>query len=1264
MKIAIPFFKKKTEIPEKIFETGAIEAKDIIAPSSIVLSPDYLKLGKKFTKSFFIFSYPRYLTTAWFSPVINLDTPMDIGFHIHPVETGLILKQLRKKVTEVQAELAEREEKGLIRDPALETAFQDIETLRDRLQTAQERMFKLGLYLTIYGDSTKELKETETTLRSILESRLIYIKPALYQQRDGFHASSPSGLDQLQVHTPMNTEPLSSIFPFVSFDLSSNEGILYGVNRHNNSLILFDRFSLENANEVIFGKAGSGKSILGSEPVLVKNKGKIQLTKIGPFIEKLIKKYGATKIDEEMEGVILPKLKVYSFDKNLKGKWSRVTVAARKKAPKIFYKFITRSGRKIATTGDHNMLVLKEGKVIVSKSSEIKKGDYIPLPKEISPTEKPNETINILKLLKKSKGIYVTGGTTIIKENYTSLKKANLDKKLDFYLYKYRDGRPIPLRYFWKILKYLDIKINDERIKNLKLSSRNGKNRTFFDADFKITPNFLKLIGYIAAEGTVRENCVMISNEDQEVLENIERAFKNLNTAFYYGNGGIICASRVFVEIIKTLGNQGYSGQKKVLPFIFNLDKPKIAQFLSAYFEGDGGIENNNSITATSKSKRLISEISYLLYYFGIIGRIAKTRKEATNSNWKRKRVYYKLSITGQDNLKRFAENINFISQRKRRQLSKIIQNEGNTNVDIIPGLAPIFQEIYNLFGFQLYGIPEISEWKRGIRRPSPQHLLEVIDKIEERVQKFKDLAFTFKILSELPELSSIIELGKNKKKLNSALWKTLGWSWGLMKNQGVKPKSINTLKALNIINGSNYSLGEIKKALHFGFQEMDLPIKYYNRSLQCQLANRIQENTNYELIQKSAQFIWQNYQDILINKIPQVEEKLTQMEVLANSDLFWDPIVKIQKIQNKKEKYVYDLTVDNEVFLAGEGGMFVHNSYTIKLEILRYLMCGTDCIILDPENEYRFLSDAVDGSFFNISLASPNHINPFDLPTPREDEKAEDVLRSNVLNLVGLLRIMLGGLTPEEDAIIDQALTETYAAKDIVPETDPALWSERIPLMQDFEAILEGMEGGESLVRRVKKFTKGTFAQFFNQPTNISMEKPLVVFGIRDLEDELRPMAMFIIMRYIWNKVRSELKKRILVVDEAWWLMQREDGASFLFGIAKRARKYWLGVTTVTQDVNDFMKSAYGQPIITNSSLQVLMKQSPATIEVVQKIFNLTEEEKYLLLEAEVGEGIFFAGQKHVAIKTVASYTEDQIITTAPEEVLKIREAKKELGR
>jgi len=589
-----PFFKKKKEeLPAQIFEAPTMDIKDIIAPSSLTAtSSDHLKLGKKLARSFFIFSYPRYLSTGWFSPIINMDTPMDIAIHIHPIDTGTVLKQLRRKVTEVAAELGEREEKGLIRDPTLEIAYQDLEGLRDKLQTAQERMFKFGVYLTAYGDTEQQLRDVETKLRSILESRLIYIKPSLYQQREGFNTTAPYGLDQLQVHTTLNTGPLSSIFPFVSFDLSSNEGILYGINRHNNSLILFDRFGLENANEIVFGKSGSGKS-------------------------------------------------------------------------------------------------------------------------------------------------------------------------------------------------------------------------------------------------------------------------------------------------------------------------------------------------------------------------------------------------------------------------------------------------------------------------------------------------------------------------------------------------------------------------------------------------------------------------------------------------------------------------------------------YFVKTEILRSLMTGIEVMILDPENEYKYLADAAGGSFFNISLASPNHINPFDLPSPREGEKPADVLRSNVINMVGLLRLMLGGLSPEEDSIIDQALTETYAAKDITPESDSSTWRERIPLMQDFEEILKGMEGAESLVRRVRKFTKGTFSQFFNQQTNISMDKPLVVFGIRDMEDELRPIALFIIMRYIWNKVRTDLKKRILLVDEAWWIMQNEDGASFLYGICKRARKYWLGVTTITQDVNDFMKSSYGQPIITNSSLQVLMKQSSATIDVVQKIFNLTEGEKYLLLEAEVGEGIFFAGQKHVAIKSVASYTEDQIITTSPKEVLRIKKEK-----
>jgi len=590
----IPFLDKFLKKPEegteeKIFEEEAFDVRDIIAPPYIGVDQDHLKIGERFSRSFFIFSYPRYLNTGWLSPVINLNTPMDISFHIHPISTELVLKKLRKKITEVSSEVLEREEKGLVRDPALEMAYQNIEALRDNLQTAQERMFRFGLYITVYEDSLKALKDTEITLRSIFESRLIYIKPALYKQREGFISTNPYGMDLIDVHIPMDTAPLSTAFPFVSFDLSSNEGILYGVNRHNNSLILFDRFSLENGNSVVFAKSGSGKS-------------------------------------------------------------------------------------------------------------------------------------------------------------------------------------------------------------------------------------------------------------------------------------------------------------------------------------------------------------------------------------------------------------------------------------------------------------------------------------------------------------------------------------------------------------------------------------------------------------------------------------------------------------------------------------------YAIKLEILRYLMQGTDVIVIDPENEYQALADAVGGAYFKISLTSPNQLNPFDLPIPGEEENKEDILRSNIINLVGLLRIMLGGLTPEEDSIIDQALTETYAIKDITPESDPRTWQENIPLMADFEEILESMSGTESLVKRIKKFTKGTYADFFNQKSNIVMDKNMVVFGIRDMEEALRPMALYIIMRYIWNVVRSKLKKRILVVDEAWWMMQTPEGASFLFGLVKRARKYYLGVTTITQDVADFMKSEYGQPIITNSSMAILFKQSTATIDVVQKVFNLTDQEKFLLLESAVGEGIFFAGKKHVAIQVVASSTEDRIITTSPEDIARIK--------
>ncbi len=580
-------------LPQEIFEAGVLELKDIIAPSALKITPKEINLGEKILRSYFVISYPRFLSESWFSPIINMDKVFDVSIFVHPIETSKVLRQFQKKVAEVQSQIHTREEKGLVRDPMLDVAYQDLENLRDQLQQAQEKLFDVGLYITVYADSDGELDKIESEIKSILEAKMIYMKPALFQQEQGYKSTLPLGNDLLEVHSKLNSSPLSSLFPFTSFDLTSDKGILYGINRHNSSLILFDRFSLENYNSIMFAKSGAGKS-------------------------------------------------------------------------------------------------------------------------------------------------------------------------------------------------------------------------------------------------------------------------------------------------------------------------------------------------------------------------------------------------------------------------------------------------------------------------------------------------------------------------------------------------------------------------------------------------------------------------------------------------------------------------------------------YATKLEILRTLMFDTEVLCLDPENEYEYMAEAVGGRYFKISLNSEHHINPFDLPIPGPDESGANVLRSNIINLVGLFRIMMGGLTAEEDAIIDRAITETYALKDITAESD--FRTVEPPLMSDFELVLSGLEGGESLAQRLTKYTKGTWAGFINRPTNVDINKKFVVFSLRDMEDELKPIAMFIIMHFIWNAIRKELKKRLLVIDEAWWMMKSEDTASFLMGLVKRGRKYFLGVATITQDVGDFLKSPYGLPIITNSSIQILLKQSPTIIDDLQKTFNLTDEEKYLLLESDLGEGIFFAGLKHVAIKNIASYTEDQIITSDPSQVLAQKQARREL--
>ena len=353
-----------------------------------------------------------------------------------------------------------------------------------------------------------------------------------------------------------------------------------------------------------------------------------------------------------------------------------------------------------------------------------------------------------------------------------------------------------------------------------------------------------------------------------------------------------------------------------------------------------------------------------------------------------------------------------------------------------------------------------------------------------------------------------------------------------------------------------------------------------------------------------------------------------------------------------------YTLENANMVVFAKSGA---GKSFTVKLEALRSMMVGADVLIIDPENEYQKLSDAVGGSYIRLSLSSDTRINPFDLPRVIDSDEADDALRANLVTLHGLLRLMLGGasannagvgLSPSEEADLDQGLIDTYARVGIT--SDPLTHTATPPTMIDLYDTLLHMGGtGPQLAQRLRKYTSGTFAGIFSQQSNIDINNNMVVFNIRDLEDELRPVAMYIVLSHIWNTVRTQQKKRMLIVDEAWQLMKYDDSANFMFSLAKRARKYYLGLTTITQDVEDFMGSKMGRAIVANSSMQLLLKQSPSAVDVLGDVFKLTEEERKRLANFPVGQGLFFAGQNHVHIQIVSSQTVQGFITTNPQALL-----------
>jgi type IV secretory pathway VirB4 component len=364
-----------------------------------------------------------------------------------------------------------------------------------------------------------------------------------------------------------------------------------------------------------------------------------------------------------------------------------------------------------------------------------------------------------------------------------------------------------------------------------------------------------------------------------------------------------------------------------------------------------------------------------------------------------------------------------------------------------------------------------------------------------------------------------------------------------------------------------------------------------------------------------------------------------------------------------------FSLENGNSVVFAKSGA---GKSFTVKLEALRSMMFGTEIIIIDPENEYQRLCDAVGGAYVRLSLNSITRVNPFDLPNVIDTDESDNALRSNLITLHGLLRLMMGGaqaqmvnggavtlpvLTPSEEADLDASLIDTYAKAGIT--VDPLTHGGTPPTINDLYDTLLHMGGsGPQLAQRLRKYTSGTFAGIFSQQSNININNQMVVFNVRDLEDELRPVAMYIILNYIWNKTKVDKKRRILIVDEAWQLMKYEDSASFIYSVAKRARKYNLGITTITQDVEDFMGSRMGRAIVANASMQFLLKQSPSAVDMLSDVFKLTSEEKKRLSQFPVGQGLFFAGQNHVHIQVIASQTETTLITTNPQEVRRLESA------
>ena len=1167
---------------------GITTIKDIIAPSAIEIDFDFIKMGNTYFRTLFVSGYPRFVNANWLYPLISFDHSMDISMFIYPRDSKEILDNLRRKIGEMEATIQSDTKRGRVIDPSVQVALDDALSLQQQLAKGAERFFQFGLYVTIPAETIEELEQVTKQVKSTLGALLIVGKNATLQMDDAFKTTIPLCTDRLMVTRNMDTTSLATTFPFTSSELTANEGILYGINEHNDSLIIFDRFTLEKANTVVLGKSGGGKSVSYSTEVLVRQDDKIKPIKIGELVDKILKNNKTEWLEKNIEGVINPGLEVYSFNNNLKSEWSKVTVAARKNfSPRNkLYKITTASGREITITADHNLVLLRGGKVRTIRSEAVKVGERIPLSRFLP---EPEASIQYLE------------PKTLVAD-----WPNELPDKID------------------------------------------------------LNESVLTLLGLITSEGYTGFEQLSVYNTESVVQQAIISGVKSLGAKTKpilkdNKTRGFHIQPAVYKKLLAALDMVGNSGTKRAPFLLFSANNKRLGYYLKGYYSGDGCVEKHK-VTAMTKSKQLASDLCYLLLRFGIIARIHPKIKRAANTKHAGD-TYYEISISGQQNIQAFAQNIGFLQPEKNLKLKNIINKNANTNVDLVPNLEIIFKKLYKTLYSQndIRSPANFTALMRGVFSPSREELNSIIKLAEKRVEELKTMRDQILLLKKLPNLNQFCDMVSSKKRLNHLCCRELGESWRLMKNKQVVPGIVNVLRAYRTVSGQIISVPEIKHVLLNTFSQTGSSLQVFDNSLWTAVSQRKDGDTSYDRIYHASQFIIKRYRSLQL-KIRFAEEKLADLKLLANSDLFWDPIEKIEKI-NHQEKYVYDLTVDNEVFLAGTGGMFVHNSYLVKLEAVRSLMFGSEIIIIDPEDEYKVLCDSIGGQYISFSFSSNSKINPFDLSGVYEE--GENELGLKILSLHGLFKVIMGQLNPSEDALLDRAIILTYKQKDITP--DPTTQKKEPPLMEDLYKTLIGMEDVEAkgLADRIEKFIKGSLSGIFDQKSTVDIKNTFTVFSIKELEDELRPIAMYIILDYIWTRVKRDMRKRILIVDEAWYMMKYPDSANFLYSIAKRARKYFLGLTTITQDIEDFLNSDHGKAIVNNSSMQILLKQSPASVDVVSKTFYLSEGEKHLLLAADVGEGLFFAGLSHVAIRVVASPDEHKLITSRPEELLAMKKDK-----